>query len=176
MARAVEQAMLLELALNLDQRGAKAAQQSDGHRLIVDEGAAAPVGAEAAAQDQARLLQIDAVLGEPLAYRVHLADIEHGDDRSLVRSRAQQAGLGAAAEGQTQGVEQDRLARPGFPGQRAKPTIEGQIEMVDQDQIPDRQAMQHSGSCPQKTESQVRETQPWSPSSSGMTSTPVRRA
>jgi hypothetical protein len=55
--------VLFVLSLDLDQLGTDTAQQADRHRLVVDEGAAAPVGAEGAAQDQGWLLgEIDAVL------------------------------------------------------------------------------------------------------------------
>ena len=173
---AVHEAVLLELALDLDQRRPQAAQQADRHRLVVDEGAAAPVGAQVAAQDQAALLQLDAVLVQARAHRMLFGDVEDGGDRGLGCAGAQQAGVGAAAEGETQGVEQDRLAGPGLAGQRAESTVEGEIELVDQDQVPDRQALQHSGARPQNTESQVRENQPFSLSGSGITSTPVSRA
>ena len=50
MSRRVEQAALLELALDLDQAVAELAQQADARRLVVDKGAAAAVGAEQPAQ------------------------------------------------------------------------------------------------------------------------------
>ncbi len=50
----VQQALLLELAFDLHQEFAAAAQQRDADRLIVDEGAAAAVGGDLPAQDQRR--------------------------------------------------------------------------------------------------------------------------
>ena len=58
--RRVEQAALLALALDFDQAVAELAQQGDAGRLVVDKGAAAPVGAERAAHDdRARQIAVD---------------------------------------------------------------------------------------------------------------------
>ena len=54
MGRHVQKAVLLHLSLDLDQRVAQPAQQRHRHRLVVDEGAAAAVGADQAAQRSGR--------------------------------------------------------------------------------------------------------------------------
>ena len=59
MAARVEQAAIVMLAVDLDQHGAELAQQAGRDRLVVDEGAAAAVGLDDAADDQrlARLVR-----------------------------------------------------------------------------------------------------------------------
>ncbi len=52
MGRGIQQTALVELALDLDQAVADLPQQADTDRLVVDEGAAAPVGAKAAPEHQ----------------------------------------------------------------------------------------------------------------------------
>ena len=71
-------------------------------------------------------------------------DRELGGDRGLARTLAHQPGLGSPAERQAQRVEQDRLPRPGLPGQHAQPRAKGQIEPIDQDNLAYGQAKQHS--------------------------------
>ena len=63
MGGGIEQAVLLELADDLHQPVADLAQQADAHGLVVDEGAAAAVGAELAAQQQIAF-DLEALLGE----------------------------------------------------------------------------------------------------------------
>ncbi|KAK0348634.1 hypothetical protein LTR94_036419, partial [Friedmanniomyces endolithicus] len=52
MATGVEQAAIVMLAVDLDQRTAQIAQQRGGTGLVVDEGAAAAVGLDRAADQQ----------------------------------------------------------------------------------------------------------------------------
>ena len=63
MRRHVEKAVLVHLALDLDQRVAQPAQQRHRRRLVVDEGAAAAVGTDRAAQGQ-HVLVVERLLGQ----------------------------------------------------------------------------------------------------------------
>src|SRR3546814_17264687 len=65
----VEQAALVELALDLDQQVGKLAQQRRRGGLVVHVGAAAAILREHAAQQQ-QVLGLDALLGEPGAGRM----------------------------------------------------------------------------------------------------------
>jgi hypothetical protein len=134
-----------ELALHLDQAIADLAQQTDGNRLIVNEGAAAPIGPKNPAQDQAAVFAGDAVLGQHCAHGMIVDDFESGDRRGLFGARAHQAGIGAGAQRQTQGIEKDGFAGTGLAGQGTQATGERNIQVVDQDDIADRQADQHTG-------------------------------
>ena len=48
-----------------------------------------------------------------------------------------------APAGQAQGVQDDRLARPGLAGQRGQARPEGQVQGLDQHDVADAQADQH---------------------------------
>ena len=143
MARRIHQPAVLELALDLDQAVAEPAQQSDADRLVVDEGAAAAVGAEHPPQHQLVFLQDQVLFGQQGFDRMAVGDLEAGRDLGADRTGADQALIGPVAERQAKGVEQDRLAGPGLPGQDAETAGKAEIQPVDQDDITDRQARKH---------------------------------
>ena len=122
MRRRVQQAALLALALDLDERVAEFAQQPDAGRLVIDKGAAAAVGGNQPAQhDRAGEVGADPGLAQDRQGRVIVGDGELGDDRGLLGPRAHEAGIGPLAERQPERVEQDRFAGPGLAGQHAQP-------------------------------------------------------
>ena len=53
--------------------------------------------------------------------------------------------LGARAQRQTQGVEDDRLARPGLAGQHGQAALDLEIERVHQHDVADGEGGQHEG-------------------------------
>ena len=88
-----------------------------------------------------------AVLGEQRRAPAPSAALEKGRaDRGLGRARPDQRPIGAGAERQAEGVEQDRLAGAGLAGQHAKAARELQVEPLDQDDVADREADQHGAS------------------------------
>ncbi len=140
--RRLEQRLLLVLAVDLDQQLAEPAQQAAADRLVVDEGARAAVGRDQAAQHQL-VLGGDAVLGEQA---LHAAVAEVGErrgDRALRRTLAHQRAVGAPAEREPHGIEQDRLAGAGLAGQHAEAFGELEVEPLDQDDVADHEAGQH---------------------------------
>jgi hypothetical protein len=56
---------------------------------------------------------------------------------------AHQPGVGARAGRQAQGVEDDRLARPGLAGERGQALADGEVEGLDQHDVADAQPDQH---------------------------------
>jgi len=54
-----------------------------------------------------------------------------------------QAKIAARAEGQRQGVKQDRLAGAGFARQHRKPLFEVDVQLLDQDNVADGKAREH---------------------------------
>ena len=117
--RHVQKAVLLHLALDLDQRVAQPAQQRHRHRLVVDEGTAAAVGADQATQRQ-RVLVVERLLGQHGVGRMVLGQVERGRHRCLGRAAPHRAELGAGAQGEAERVDQDRLAGAGLAGERAQ--------------------------------------------------------
>src|SRR5204862_3030266 len=120
--RNVEQAVLLHLSLNLDQGLAEPPQQRHRGRLVIDEGTAATVGTDAAAQGQ-HVLVVEPLLGEDRMSSVALGQVERGGDRRLRRAAAYRARIGPGAEREAERVDQDRLAGAGLAGQRAEPAV-----------------------------------------------------
>ena len=143
-AARIEQAAIVVLAVNLDQKRAKLALEAGGDRLIVDEGAAAAVGLDDAADDQ-RLARLpgEAVLVEQGEGRVAGGNLEGDADRRLPLPAAHQRALRAHAEREPQRIEQDRFAGPGLAGEHAEARPEFEIERFDQHDVADREAGQH---------------------------------
>ena len=148
MVGGIEEPALLELALDLDEAVAELAQQSHARRLVVDKGAAAPVGREQPAQDDRLAVAVTPGLAQDRMGGVVAPDRELGRHRRLLRAGPHQAGLCPPAERQAERVQQDRLAGPGLAGQHAEPRAKGESEPIDQHDIADGQAEQH---CPDDT-------------------------
>ena len=119
MGRHVQEAVLFHLALDLDQRVAQPAQQRHRHRLVVDEGAAAPVDADQTAQGK-HVLVVERLLGQHGAGGMILGQLERGRHRCLGRAPPHRARFGAGSQGEAERVDQDRLARAGLAGERAQ--------------------------------------------------------
>ena len=115
------------------------------HRLVVDEGAGAPVGELHAAQDQA-VFGRDAVLGEQRERRMVRLDVERRRHLPLLGAVAHQARIAAAAERQREGIEQDRLAGAGLAGQHRQAGRIVDVEPFDQDDVADRETGEHGSS------------------------------
>ena len=145
MLAAVEQALLRELAVHLDQ------QQSPSWRsrpvltaMSLTKARLRPSADQRAAQDQ--LVGRHVVLRQQLEGRMVARHLELGADRTLLRPGAHERALGTAAQSQAQGVEQDRLAGPGLAGERGEPLSQIELEPLDQHDVADLEAPQHSHS------------------------------
>ena len=152
MGRGIDQRALVMLAVNFHQRGAHGFQGLHADRLVVDEGAGAPVGQLHPAQDHlARILRtrvVEPVVLENFRGRMCLRYIEYRGDLALLHAVAHQAGIAAPAQRQRESIEQDGFAGAGFAGQHRKATGKLDIEPFDQDDVTDRQTRQHAGSVP----------------------------
>ncbi len=146
--RGIDQRALVMLAVNFDQRRADRLQGLHADGLVVDEGAGTAIGQLDPAQDHLagifRARIVEAVVGEDRRGRMPPGDVEHRGDLALLHAVADEAGVAAAAERQRKGIEQDRFARAGFPGQHREATGELDIEPLDQDDVTDRQTRQHA--------------------------------
>ena len=138
----VQQAALLPLALDLDQQAADAPEQGDARRRVVDECAAAPVGADDAAHQQLTVA-VEIVLRQHRPNRIGLPDIELGGDAGAVAAARHDTGRGAFAERQAQCIQQDGLAGSGFPGEDRHSRAEFDIQATYQDVVADREASKH---------------------------------
>ena len=110
MGDGIDQGAIVVLAVDLDQGRADGLEHLHADRLVVDEGAGAPVRHLDAAQDQVAV-DVDIGLRRDAAGRVIDGAVEHGRDLALGLAMAHEAAVAAPAEGQREGIEQDRLAR-----------------------------------------------------------------
>ena len=138
MAARVDQRPVVVLAVDLDERPAHLAQELHANGDVVDEGAGAAVGGLDAAQDQRRI-GLQAVIGKEPQHGMIGGEIESRGHLALAGALPHQRGIAAAADGEGEGIEQDRLAGAGLAGEHAKARAEFEIEPVDQNDVADRQ-------------------------------------
>src|SRR5205807_4277184 len=89
----IEQPALLELALDLDEAVAELAQQPDARRLVVDKGAAAPIGPDEAAQYDRLAVAVEPGLAQDRVRRVVAPDREFRRYRGLLSPGSNQPAL-----------------------------------------------------------------------------------
>ena len=141
MAAGVEQAAVVLLAVQLDQRVGERPQRLGGHPAVVDPGLPPAVGARRAAQDQlVRAGQPG--LGQQRRRRVAVGQHELRRHLALGGAGAHLAAA-APAEHEAEAVEQDRLAGAGLAGQHVQARPEAQLGRLDQHHVADRQRLQH---------------------------------
>src|SRR5690606_4451021 len=128
------------LAVDVDQVFPQFAQLPQRDRQAVDEGAAAALAVDDAAQDQG-VVGVEFLLAQPAVQRV--GRIEHGRDIGARRVLAQRGGVGAGAQGQRERVDEYRLARARFAGEYREPGVELDFGLLDDDKIAYMQGTQH---------------------------------
>ena len=69
--------------------------------------------------------------------------LDFGRNRRVVLARTQQAGVRPGSQRQAEGIEEDRFARAGLPGEHAQPRLELELELVDEHDVPDGELPQH---------------------------------
>ena len=141
----VHQRAFVVLAVDFDQRRAQPFEGLRAHRLVVDEGAGAAVSELHPAQDQL-VLGRDVVRRHQGTHRVPRRKLEGRGHLSLLGAVADQGGIAAGAEGEREGVEQNRFAGAGFAGQHGEARGQIDVEPIDQDDVADRKPGQHGES------------------------------
>ena len=134
--RRVEQPARLALAVDFDQQAADASQQGESRRRIVDECAAAPVGADHAAQQKLAVV-VEVVLSQQSVDRVRAVDGKHGNDAGAFAAARHDSRCRACAERQSQGIQQDRLAGACLTGKDRHTGAEVDIQAADQNIVAD---------------------------------------
>ena len=143
MGGGIGEADLVMLALHLNELAGEAAQQADGDRLVIDEGPAAAIGLDHAAQDQ-RIFNSDALFGQGGEDRMAGGRGEGGGNRALRLPGPNQTGFRPEAAGQAQAIEQDRFAGAGLAGQHGQAGSKSEVQPFDQDHVADRERDQHA--------------------------------
>ena len=132
------------LAVDIDQLLAGLAQLRHGGAAAVDPGAALSLRIDGAAHEQRPGIAgigIEAGFGQP--GHEGRRQIELGRDLGPRRAFAHHAGIAAAAEGELQGIDEDRFAGPGLAGEHGQAGREIELEGVDDDEIANGKAQQH---------------------------------
>ncbi len=127
MRRRIEQHLVLVLTVEVHEAAAQLAKRRARRERAVDQRAAAPLRGHLAADD------------DFLAVR----GLEDRFDRRGVLSGADEIGRGAAPHEQPDGADDDRLPRPGFPGQNVQARLELELEAVDDGKVTNGQEAQH---------------------------------
>src|SRR3546814_19637649 len=71
-------------------------------------------------------------------------EVEGGGDAGLLGAGPQQARIGPVAEREAEGIQPDRLTGAGLAGEDAEAATEGKVELLDDDDVANRQADQTS--------------------------------
>jgi hypothetical protein len=121
--------------VDFNEHRAKALERLHAHRLVIDEGARLAVGELHTAQDQ-RVFRLDPVILQQRPRWVLAGEFEHRGDLALLLALADQRGVAPRAQSQRKGIKQDRFAGAGFAGQHGQAFGKIQIELVDQDDVP----------------------------------------
>ena len=128
--------------MDLDQAAAEVAERLHADRSIVQKGPRPPVRKLDAAQDQAAV-GFEVLGSHDIPRRVVRRKIEHGRDLALLLALPHGGPVAAPAKRQSQGIEQDRLARTGLSGQHRQTRPELQVEPVDQDEVANAKLCEH---------------------------------
>ena len=120
------------LAVDVEQLFAHGAQLRGSGRRAVDPGAAAALRIDHAAQQQAVFKREAALLQPGLEAR---RAFELGADIGLGRAFAHHAGIGARAQGELHGVDQNGFARAGLAGQRREAAMQVEVQRLDDDEV-----------------------------------------
>src|SRR5690606_5078415 len=135
--RCIEQSALVMLAVNFDKRVANLPQQADTHRLIVDEGPRPPVARLHAAPNEIAP-GTEAVLPEDCPRGMSAIHIENGRDAALLRTEPDKPRIGPRADGKSQRIEKNGLARARLARQRAQPALKREVQPIDKHNVADR--------------------------------------
>ena len=140
--RGLQQRLMRVLAVHVEQQFAEFAQLRERDRRAVDPRLAAAARIDRPSHQHAGLVgAVDRLRlqpGDDIAARAKFRT-----DLGACRAFAHDVGVGAFAERQEQGVDQDRLAGAGLPGQHREAGREVEFERLDDDEVADCERQQH---------------------------------
>ena len=138
-----QERLVVVLAVDVDQGGGEGFEFAAGHALVVHPGFAAAVAQGAADVDLAGVVRVvEAVFGKRLL--VCAAQFaEGGADGGACLAVADAAGVGAFAEDEAEGVDENGFARAGFAGQDVVAGTEGDFAVFDDGDLVDGELFEH---------------------------------
>ena len=134
--------------MDVEQLFAEFPQLGGGGGAAVDPGAALALAVDRAAQQQREAgieAEVKAGLFQPGAQSG--AFIEFRADIGAGRTLANQAGVGARPGDQLQRIDQDRLAGARLAGEHGESTVQVELELVDDDEVPQDDSFQSHVKC-----------------------------
>ncbi len=137
------EALVLVLAVHLDEMVAQPLQERHGHRRIVHEGAVAARTDQLPSDDDLPVLGPEPRLLQDLpggAARVHG---EHALDPCDLRVAPDGVGLGACTPQEEHGIDEDGLARPRLAGQDVQARGEWHGDVLDHGQVTNTKLAEH---------------------------------
>ena len=145
--RRLEQALVLVLAVDLDQVVAEAFEHADRDRRIVHEGAVATGTSELSANHQLSLVETEPGLVERGRDRTPRRYLEHRFHGRRLGVGADDVGLGAGAADEEDRVEKHRLSGAGLSGEHVEAGLERYGDGVDHGKVANSNLEEHLGRC-----------------------------
>jgi hypothetical protein len=134
------------LAMDVDELLAQGAQLRGRGRRAVDPCAAAALDVHRAPQQQATVFAGQACGLQPGADLC--AAVELHADVGLGAALAHHVGIGAGAQGQLQGIDQDGFAGAGLPGQHGEARLPVQVQGLHDHEVAQHDALERHGQAP----------------------------
>ena len=125
----IEQHLVLVLPVQIDERAGGLAQRRARDERAVDEGAAASLRRDLAADDHLAAVRL----------------LEHRLDGGGLFAGPDELGAGAAADEQADGADEDGLAGAGLAGEDVEAGREFELESIDDGEVGDAEEPDHSG-------------------------------
>ena len=132
------------LSVNVDDMLTELAQQVRGHRAIVDECSRTSPVADDAPHDALVRPVVELPIGEPCPDRCVRPRVEHAADFCPLGAGTDHVSVGARAEEERQGIDDDGLPRTGLAGERGHSRCAFELQAVDDRERPNRQVREHA--------------------------------
>jgi hypothetical protein len=132
----IEEGALGMLPVNFDKRVTDAAQHLRAHRLVVYEGARAPVRKLCPSKDQF-IFCGDATLGKEIGRGGRKWWLEDSCHLPLLGALPHKRDIAAPAERECKGVEQNRFPRPGLAGQDGEAAGKIEFQVLNENDVSD---------------------------------------
>ena len=140
----VEKGLVVVGAVEVDEAGAEALEEGQGDGGVVDKGLAAAGGLDGAAEDElSAFAGVEAGFGEEGVDFRGVGEVEGGLDGALGFAGTDRGGVGAFAEEQIEGPDEDGFAGAGFAGDDVEPGFERDGGFLDEGEIFHSQERQH---------------------------------
>jgi hypothetical protein len=130
MSASIDQCALIMLAVDLDQGATELFEDLHAHWLIIDESPCPPVGELDATEDQF-VLSGNIIGHKKRACGMIARDVEHSRHLTLFHALPHQRLVAASAQGQSEGVEKDRLTSTGLASENGEAVGKVDVEPID---------------------------------------------